>query len=102
MIVHVAPHAHVTLEDPDTFTAFSIRAPGLALDEVVAALGDEAHAADDEHVWVPIARLHALGRIHGGPDWRKGCDDMLRYAATQGWIDAGEERVRAHLERRGP
>lgn len=99
MIVHVDTDSSITLEEPDTFTAFSIRAPGLDVEEIVAALGDDGKAGEGDHVWIGISRLHALGGRYGAPDWRGGCDKMIAYAASQGWVDEAHQRVRAHIER---
>lgn len=103
MIVHVHADARVTLEEADLFTELSVRAPELAFDQVLAAFGPDASGdggeGGGEHVWISIARLHALGAAHGGPDWRQGCDGMLEYAASKGWVDAERQRVRAHIAR---
>ena len=98
MIIHVDTSGSVRLDEPDTFTAFHVRAPGQKLVAALAALGEDAFSAADEHVWIAIPRLHALGEAHGGPGWREGCDGMLGYAASQGWIDAARNAVRGHLE----
>lgn len=98
MIVHVHEDSSISLDDPNTFTAFSVRAPGRALEQVVAAFGDDAAAGDGNHVWISISRLHALGALHGAADWRRGCDGMLAFAASKGWVDEKSRRVRAHFE----
>jgi len=103
MIVHVHEDSTITLAEPDVFTAFSIRAPALAPEAVLAAFGDDARAGEDAsadagHVWLAIERLHALGATHGAADWRKGCDAMIEYARSKGWVDASGRFVRAHLE----
>ncbi len=98
MIVHVHPDRSITLDDPDTFDAFSIRAPGFACHEIVEAFGSDAREDGDEHVFLSIARLHALGDVHGGAGWRKGCDAMIAYANGKGWVDERGEYVRAHIE----
>ena len=103
MIVHVHHDRSITLDDPNGFDAFSVRAPGLALDDVVAAFEGDAMAADEpsgeaRHVWITIARLHALGAEHGAPDWRSGCDAMIAFAKSKGWLDETGRSVRAHLE----
>jgi hypothetical protein len=99
MIIHIDAEGSVRLDEPDTFTSFSVRAPGLAVDEVVETLAGDGYSCDDEHVWVAISRLHTLGDAAGGESWRAGCDGMLEYAASKGWIDESRNAVRAHLER---
>lgn len=107
MIVHVHEDSAITLEEPDVFTAFSVRAPKLATEAVLAAFGPDAHADEDPdqdasgdppHVWIAIGRLHALGSTHGADDWRAGCDAMIEYAKSKGWVDATGRFVRAHVE----
>jgi hypothetical protein len=98
LIVHVHADSRITLDDPDTFTAFAVRAPGLGFGEIVAAFGSDAKAGEDGHVWISIARLHDLGSIHGGAEWRPGCDGMLAFATSKGWVDEERQLVRAHIE----
>lgn len=99
LVLHVDDAGHVTLESPDVFDAFSVRAGEASATRIAAAFGPTARADGDDHVWVPIERLHALGATHGGPDWRAGCDGMLAYAATKGWVDEAQGLVRAHVDR---
>lgn len=99
MIVHVHEDSSITLDDPDTFTAFSVTAPGLEFEQVIAAFGADAKVGDGDHLWISIPRLHELGSVHGASDWRKGCDGMLAFAASKGWVDEDRQQVRAHIER---
>ena len=99
MIVHVHEDSSITLDDPNTFTAFSVLAPGRESAQIAAAFGADAEADGDEHVWIAISRLHALGEKHGDADWRKGCDGMLAFATSKGWVDEARQLVRAHIER---
>ena len=100
MIIRVDAAGNVHLDEPDDFGAFSVEAGGRAASEVAGAFAGDAEAIDAEHLWISIARLHALGARDGGPDWRAGCDGMIAYATKKGWVDASGERVRAHLESR--
>lgn len=102
MIVHVHADGSLTLDDPDTFTAFSVRAEGLDAAAIAAAFGSDGEMRDDEHVWISIERLHALGAAHGGEDWRAGCDGMIAFAKSKGWVDEARGLVRAHVEGRVP
>lgn len=97
MIIRVSTAGSVSLEDPDTFTAFHVAAEGQTIAGVVSSLAGDAVADGNEHVWIRIERLHALGAAHGGKDWRRGCDGMIEFARSKGWVD-DEDRVRAHLE----
>ena len=99
MIVHVHEDASITLDDADTFTAFSVLAPGRTSAEAAAAFGMDAQARDEDHLWISIARLRALGRAHGSLEWQKGCDGMLGYAVGKGWVDEEARMVRAHIEK---
>jgi hypothetical protein len=99
MIVRIHDDGAVTLEDADTFTALHVAALGLDPGAILDALGEDATAASDEALWLAIDRLHALGARHGGPDWRAGCDRMLDYARSKGWVDESGHHVRAHIER---
>lgn len=99
MIVHVHADSSITLDDADTFSAFSVEAGEITIAEIVAALGSDASVIDDEHVWIPIERLYTLGATHGGPDWRAGCHGMIQFATSMGWVDEAKQKVRAHVER---
>ena len=99
MIVRIDSDGNTSLDDPDTFTAFHVHAAGLTSAQVAGVLGSGAAAGpEDGHVWIPIDRLHALGAEHGGADWREGCDGMIAYARTKGWVDESGDRVLAHIE----
>jgi len=82
MIVYVHDDTRVTLDDADTFTAFHVTAPGRTPAAVAVLLGSGAYADEDGNVWIPIVRLHELGRMHGGAEWRAGCDGMIAFAAS--------------------
>jgi hypothetical protein len=99
LIVHVHQDSSITLDDPDTFTAFSVIAPGLDLARIVAAFGGDAKAGEDDHVWISIPRLHDLGRSHGATEWRDGCNGMIAFATSKGWVDEERQLVRAHIDR---
>lgn len=99
MIVHVHEDSSITLDEADTFTAFEVSAPPVPSAQVAAAFGFDAEARDEEHVWISIARLRSLGRAFGGPTWQTGCDGMLGYARSKGWVDDERRMVRAHIER---
>lgn len=99
MVIHIHEDARITLDDADTFTAFSVQAPGRSSAEAAALFGADAQARDEDHLWVSIARLRALGRAHGSLEWQRGCDGMLSYAGSKGWVDDEKRMVRAHIER---
>ncbi len=98
MIVALSADGTLTLEAPDTFTAFHLRSPGQPMDWIVTTLGPTAKAAHAGHIWLSIQCLHDLGDKHGGPHWRQGCDKMLAYAETKGWLDEERRFVLAHVE----
>ena len=53
MIVRIHPDSHITLDDADTFTAFSVQAPAeLGSHQIAAAFGMDAQARDEDHVWI--------------------------------------------------
>ena len=99
MIVHIDSDGAITLDDADTFTAFAIAAPDLDGAAIARAIGTDGEMRDTDHVWISIERLHALGDAHGGTDWRAGCDGMIAFATSKGWVDEARGLVRAHIER---
>jgi hypothetical protein len=99
LIVQVHPDASISLDDPDTFSAFAVRAGSRSLAQIVAAFGPDASAGEDDHIWIALSRLYELGEVYGGPDWRAGCDGMIKFATSKGWVDEQRGRVRAHVER---
>ena len=98
MIIHVHPDSTITLEDADTFNAFSVSAPGLGQTKIVEAFGADAKAGEEHYVWISIQRLHSLGNDFGGEQWRAGCDAMIEFATGKGWVDELRGLVRAHIE----
>ncbi|TQF73380.1 hypothetical protein FK531_07680 [Rhodococcus spelaei] len=50
-----------------------------------------------------IAALEHAVSVHPGrlPDWLPRFVVMIEYAASQGWVDGHNRRVRAHRERAG-
>lgn len=99
MIVRIQEDGTLALDDADTFTAFSVQAPAHDATAIAAAFGTDGEMRDDDHVWISIARLHALGDEHGGEGWREGCDGMIAFATSKGWVDEAKGLVRAHVER---
>ena len=91
------------LLEPGTFTAFHVGVRGAtppatdAARPVLAHLGADARAVDDDHVAVSVA---AVRRLAGSPgdDWEAGFAAMLDHAAGQGWTCDDGAFVRAHLE----
>ena len=98
LIIHVHSDSTISLDDADTFTAFSVTAPGRDQAAIVAAFGADAKAGEEGHVWIQIQRLHALGREFGGAKWRDGCDSMIEFARSKGWVDELCGLLRAHIE----
>ncbi len=99
MIVRVQEDGTLALDDADTFTAFSAHAPGRDAPAIAAAFGTDGEMRDDDHVWISIARLHELGEVHGSDGWREGCDGMIAFATSKGWVDEAKGLVRAHIDR---
>jgi hypothetical protein len=70
----------VSLEDPDDFESFAIR------------------ARVPEHGFVAIDELKRLaGDRAGDPVWMESLDRMLEYASAHGWL-RDDGAVRAHVE----
>ncbi|MCB9596878.1 MAG: hypothetical protein H6719_29415 [Sandaracinaceae bacterium] len=88
----------VSLEQPDVFTQFHVAATGGDAAAVVAALGADGKAADDEHVFVAVESIRAWARGRVGDDWEVGFGKMVDYARSKGWLDEAGTHIRAHLE----
>lgn len=97
--------AGIHVAESDTFTEFEVRTP-LGESELIEVLAAEHGAHDvewgfvaDGHVWVSKHRIIAeVEPLHEhAARWRDRFDQMLAYAAQQGWIDATGDYVRAHV-----
>ena len=51
------------------------------------------------HAWVSIDRLRAACGRDGDAGWSEAFDVMVRFAASNGWLDGTGSRLRAHLVR---
>lgn len=53
---------------------------------------------EDEHVWISIDALRAMGLGRTKPGWEGHVDKMIAKAAERGWVDADGTHLKAHLE----
>lgn len=102
IIVVDADSAAVSLEDPENFRAFLVRALGAdtsapKLASTVGGLG--LVTEDGGHIYIEPAALTSLaGGLGRSAQWQASLLAMIGFAAKSGWVDdAG--RVRAHVER---
>jgi hypothetical protein len=85
---HNLKQLHVEFRDvPDEAGAQALSRAGLG-------------SVDREHAWLDVSALRAAG--DGGADWGGEFDAMLAYAASKGWTDPDQSRVRAHIVRTLP
>ena len=86
----------VRLDDPDTFTAFSIEATGSGdLGTALAGVG----RFDGEHGWFSRAEILRLAGDRARDEgWLEALDGMIAFAVDKGFADDGGA-VRAHVER---
>jgi hypothetical protein len=91
--------AVITLDEPDTFTAFHVAVRGDDDAALAAAVATVGSMADPEHVLIDRAALEGLAGDHAQePDWQQSLSSMLQYAASKGWVD-DTGAIRAHIER---
>ena len=88
--------ARTRLVDADDFKAFAVVAHGPR--ERFAAAAEPLGRVDGDHVFVHLGVVRELAGHHGDDDaWLAGLQQMVDYAAANGWMDA-DGRVRAHVE----
>jgi hypothetical protein len=102
IIVVDADSAAVSLEDPENFRAFLVRALGAdtSAPKLASAIGGLGLVTDDGgHIYIEPAALTGLaGGLGRSVGWQASLLAMIGFAAKSGWVDdAG--RVRAHVER---
>ncbi|MFC9788495.1 hypothetical protein [Rhodococcus sp. NPDC127528] len=93
--------AEVVLTGVDEYTRLAVTVVGDPdADRVNAALADWG-VVEDEYVWLEIGRLERALNSHPDrlPDWLPRFVAMIDYAASKGWVDEDNRRVRAHRER---
>ncbi|MEQ5869067.1 flavin reductase family protein [Sagittula sp. NFXS13] len=86
------------LERAHDFKAFSVAVPTATedrLDALVAPVGELAE--DRRHVWVRPDAVRALTLLSGDGSWAEKFDEMMTYAARNGWTDE-TGRFRAHID----
>ncbi|MDN2582081.1 hypothetical protein [Aquibium sp. ELW1220] len=96
MIVDHSPATGLRLLEADDFKGFKLRLSGHA--DTRPAI-DGVRFVDDGNVLIGIDRVPALP---GAPDtaaWHEAYRAMIAYAAGKGWVDAGSNAIRAHVER---
>jgi hypothetical protein len=94
----------VVLAEPEDCERFQVTVSGGADRSAVAGalaesgLGRLDDDASGAHAWIFVSavRLAAAGRV--GPDWPAAFEAMLAYASSKGWLSAGGEEIRAHVE----
>jgi len=99
--IDLGPHPPiVTLEEPSDTTRFHVVVVGgTDWGLVFGALVDAAAGrleGDDAFITIDAVRRMAAGRV--GPEWDTDVAAMLGYARTKGWLDAGGNAIRAHVE----
>ncbi|MDW3213459.1 MAG: hypothetical protein R8G01_05645 [Ilumatobacteraceae bacterium] len=96
MIVVLASNEPPRLTDLDRLDRLHAELHG-ALD--AAQLGDLCEPAEDEHVWLDVARARANG-VERSSDatFGENFDAMIGYAASKGWLNDAGTHVRAHVE----
>ncbi len=97
MIVVLTAHEPPLLTDLDRLDRLHAELHG----ELGAArLGALCERADDEHVWLDVARARAAGMAAAtDPTFDERFDAMIAYAGSKGWINDPGTHVRAHVER---
>lgn len=96
MIVVLTPTEPPRLVDLDRLDRLHAELHG-TLDD--ADLGDLCAPADDEHVWLHVARAREIGvAASNDPAFGDNFDGMIGYATSKGWLDDDGTHVRAHIE----
>jgi hypothetical protein len=90
----------VRLDDPEDCQRFEVRVVDRP-DDLAAVLNSSGFGRLDDdagHAWIYVeaVRSAAAGRV--GPEWDGAFAAMLAYADSKGWLSAGGEEVRAHVE----
>jgi hypothetical protein len=90
----------LTLQDPDTFTAFHVAVAGEVDDERLAEVLAPYGRLEDGHAWITVEAVVTLaGEAGGGGEaWREGFDGMVAYAGEKGFLSPDGSAIRAHLE----
>jgi len=89
----------VSIQQPADLRRFHVEADSSDEQLVGAALGAAGHAAESGHVWVSADWIRAT--VSGVDDnWSGEFDQMLAYAASQGWLNEDRTHIKAHIEPR--
>lgn len=97
MYVRVA-NGNVALEEAADTRSFKVVSSGPAdLDRVLRASGWGWADGEEAMISVESVRRAAEGLVP--TDWAANFEKMLDYARGKGWLNAGGEAIRAHIER---
>lgn len=90
----------ISLDQTEDLKTLQIATGSLIETEVAAVMGPAGYPAGHEQMWVSIEwmRNTALGQ---GCDasWAQHFDDMVDYAAANGWLNGDSTRIQVHLKR---
>jgi hypothetical protein len=95
------PDGAVALRDAGDCGRFHVAARGgTDRDRLGAALerSGVGSLADGEDVWISVDAVRRLADGQVEPAWAEQFAGMLAYARTKGWLNPGEDSIRAHCE----
>ena len=101
MIRMIAAQRSIEIDEPQNFTAFSLRIEGRFDDPAIEAelLGRIAVRHDREHAWISEQALRDWPTLTSEAWWQDGLTKMIAAVQKFGWIDNDSHSIRAHIER---
>ena len=101
MIRMIAAQRSIEIDEPQNFTAFSLRIEGRFDDPAVEAelFGRIATRHDREHAWISEQALRDWPQLKSEAWWQDGLTKMIAAVQKFGWIDNANHSIRAHIER---
>jgi predicted transcriptional regulator len=100
MIIRViASSRSVEIDDIRNFKAFSVRVEG-SMDSMLQSelLGRIAVRSDREHAWISEKALREWPSLASEAWWQGGLSNMIAAVQKFGWIDQGNQSIRAHVD----
>jgi len=90
----------VSLRDVENFKAFKVVAAvkRSAYEEVRTHFGDAGYFRDPDTAFISEHWLRRQDKTRDDAAWQHDLGEMISYAQSKGWVDAGAGAIQAHVE----
>ncbi|MFC0278956.1 flavin reductase family protein [Falsigemmobacter intermedius] len=98
MRIHITDAGAITLIEPANFRGLDVLIDPISPEKLARLVAKIGRFEGEDHIRLAPAVLKFLSPLAGDPEWDKGFEGMIAYAAKAGWVDEAG-LVRAHITR---